>query len=62
MNINASKNLATVYKELMRARSDPSSLSKGAGLQTTVNATRSAKVLHRALNTMYLVILVSKEP
>ena len=35
MNINGSKNLATVYKELMRARPDPSSLSEGAGLQTT---------------------------
>ena len=34
MNINGSKNLATVYKELMRARPDPSSLSEGAGLQT----------------------------
>ena len=36
MNINGSKNLATVYKELMRARPDPSSLSEGAGLQTNV--------------------------
>ena len=38
MNINGSKNLATVYKELMRARPDPSSLSEGAGLQTKKQA------------------------
>ena len=34
MNINGSKNLATVYNELMHARPDPFSLSEGAGLQT----------------------------
>ena len=51
MNINGSKNLATVYKDLMRARPDPSSLSKGAGLQTTTERfTQSQNIRMEAVN------------
>ena len=63
MNINSSKNLATVYKELMRARPDPSSLSEGAGLQTiltlpvamlSMRSLDSATVLYS--NSYYTVV------